>query len=195
LEEDILFNFISYKTKTIYMKKLITLIAAFVLVGTSIVSCEKDDSESASNSITIKGTFTAGDKTYENPTFNLGDPSDHIGFIQTNIPVKANRIYVGPKEPFDVGDGNFLNYESYINGDAPGTYESDAYVSVYIPNGKSGIWLYSSNLTSTVTKVDEVGEYIEGYYEGTFYQETKSAGSYTVKGKFKVLRIEYPVLQ
>ncbi len=177
------------------MKKLITLFTVFVLVGITVVSCEKDDSESASNSIKITGTFTVGDKTYENPTFDLGDPTAHIGYIQIQEPLKSNRIYVGPKEPFDVGNGIFLNYESYINGDAPGTYESDAYVSVYIPNGKSGIWLYSSDLTSTITKVDEVGGYIEGYYEGTFYQESKLTGSYTVKGKFKVLRIEYPVLQ
>jgi len=176
------------------MKKTFVLIAVFALAVSVFVSCEKSD-ESSSNSITITGTFTVGDKTYENPTFDLGDPTAHIGYIQIQVPLKSNRIYVGPKEPFDVGNGIFLNYEYYINGDAPGTYESDAYVSVYIPNGKSGIWLYSSDLTSTVTKVEAVGGYIEGYYEGTFYPDKKTVEGYTVAGKFKVKRVEYQTPQ
>ena len=60
------------------MKKLHSLVVMFALVGTTFVSCEKDD-EAAANSMTIIGTFQVGENQYTNPTFNLGNPDDHEG--------------------------------------------------------------------------------------------------------------------
>lgn len=173
------------------MKKLLTLIAMFTLVGATFVSCEKDDEESLSNYIKITGEFTVGDKTYTNPTFDLGEPDLHTAYLSPMFE-KTNMIKVEPIEEFDLGNNIMLDYDYYIYGETLGEQESSAYISIYLPREKAdGFWIYSNDIFTKITKVDEVGGYIEGEYEGTFYPETKDVEGYPVKGKFKVKRIEY----
>lgn len=171
------------------MKKLLTLIAIFAIVGATLVSCEKEDEESLSNYIKITGEFTVGEKTYTNPTFDLGEPDLHIAYLSPMFQ-KTNMIKVEPFEAFDLGNNIILDYDYYIYGEAVGEFESNANIAIYIPEKVSyGFWIYCSDLTTKITKVGEVGGYIEGEYEGTFYPDKKSVEGYPVKGKFKVKRI------
>lgn len=62
------------------MKKLFTLIVVFALASATFVSCEKDDEESITNSITIAGTVYVGAQELTSPAFNLGNPDIHEGF-------------------------------------------------------------------------------------------------------------------
>jgi len=180
------------------MKKLFSVMLALAIFSAIFISCSKDDENaSPSNSITITGEFIIGEKTYTNPTFDLGEPELHEGYVRPNyqnlkVPV-PNMIEIEPFDQFDLGNNTVLDYGYSIYSDAPGTdLPSSAHIEVYLNVAKeSGIWLYCDNLLTTVTKVGDVGGYIEGTYEGTFYPSVKSEVSYPVKGKFKVKRIEY----
>lgn len=176
------------------MKKLLSALLVLTMISTIFISCSKDDENtSPSNSISITGTFTVGDKTYTNPTFDLGDPSEHEGYIMPNyqkIPA-PNQIKIQAAEDFDLGNNILLDYYCYINTNTPGEASASAYIEVYMNVAKEGLWIYCDNVTATVTKVGDVGGYIEGTYVGTFYPDKKIEVSYPVKGTFKVKRIEY----
>lgn len=177
------------------MKKLFTLIAMFALVGATFVSCEKDD-ESASNTITITGTFEVGDKTYTNPTFDLGSPEDHIAWTQATTPMKngsANMIKVYLKdEIINIGGVYNLYYRLRIYNDQPGAADGDINVEIFTDEEKSSVYFGSDEFLVNVTSIGEVGGYIEGTYEGTLYCMNKSVEGFPVKGKFKVKRVPMP---
>ena len=175
------------------MKKLFTLIAVFALVSVSFISCEKDDEESASNTLTITGTFHVGDKTYTNPTFNLGNPDNHNAWVQN--PLKADvtciRAYL-KNEIMDIGGGYTLYYVlriyDYQEGETGG--ELDFAIS---STDQSSVYFSSNEFSVNVTSIGEIGGYIEGTYEGVLYQTVaKSAGGLPVKGNFKVKRVPVP---
>lgn len=173
------------------MKKLLALIAAFLFVGITLVSCDKDESESASNSITIVGSILVGDKTYENPTFDLGNSDDNIGWFQTNYKKSDSIIVIGAVSEIDLGDNIALYYDYTIYGDTPGDFQSFAHIAIYLNESKSSFSIFCDNLTTTLTKVGDVGGYIEGFYEGSFQPEAKTSESYAVKGNFRVKRVKY----
>ncbi|HSA05184.1 MAG TPA: hypothetical protein P5145_06310 [Tenuifilaceae bacterium] len=179
------------------MKKLFTLITVLALVSATFVSCEKDDSEPASNSITITGTFNVGEKEFTNPTFNLGSAEDHEGFLTSYDVLKAAngiKIYA----PMDIDLGNNLNlyYEMEIYTAQTGTANMFCNVGIYeqgTVNKVGGFYLSCSQGSVTVSKIGEVGGYIEGTYEGDFYEGDKGeVAPYHVKGKFKVKRVDEP---
>lgn len=170
------------------MKKLLTLIAAFVLLSITLVSCQKDD-ESASNSVTISGSFDVGDKTFNNPTFDLGSPNDHIGYFSPMIGKSENMIVVEPADYIELGNNIVLDYELYIYRTTPGDATSYANLAVFLPTKNGGLWLYCNNVAATLTKVGEVGDYIEGKYEGTFSLDKKEDITHFVKGTFKVKHV------
>lgn len=175
------------------MRKLFTLVFAITIVGLIFNSCKKDDETVLDNSITIEGTFTVGDKTYTNPTFDLGASTDHKGFRYPMYVKSIEPTYMIKIEPledvFDLGEGMLLEYDYYIYSDAVGVKtNSEVEFGVFDPLKQVGFWLYSNNVTTTVTTVDAVGGYIEGTFEGTFYVERKVETTYPVKGKFKVKR-------
>lgn len=176
------------------MKKLFTLIAVFALVGTSFISCEKDD-ESASNTITITGTFGVGDKTYTNPTFDLGSPEDHIAWIQAT-PMKngsANMIKVYLKdEIINIGGEYNLYYRLRIYNDQPGEADGEINVEIFTYEEKSSVYFGSDEFSVNLTSIGEVGGYIEGTYEGVLYMMSKDVEGFPVKGKFKVKRVPVP---
>ncbi len=186
------------------MKKLLTSIFAIALIGLVFNSCKKDDETVLDNSITIEGTFTIGDKTFTNPTFDLGKADEHEGYVRPNYQdlksVVPNMIKIQPiEEGIDVENDFWLEYDYYVYSDSPGTdIESEAYLSIYQPiavkSSGDGLWLYCGNLKTTITKVGEVGDYIEGTLEGTFSLSKKAETTYPVKGKFKVKRIAYEEL-
>lgn len=173
------------------MKKLLALIAAFLFVGITIVSCDKDESESASNSITITGNFEVGNKTYEDPTFILGNSDDNIGWFQPNIKKGDSIIVIGAVSEIDLGNNIALYYDYTIYGDTPGEFQSSAHIAIYLNESKTSLSIFCDNLTITLTKVGTVGGYIEGFYEGNFQPEVKKAETYAVKGNFRVRRVKY----
>jgi len=172
------------------MKKLLSAIFALALIGIVLNSCKKDDETILDNSITIEGTFTIGEKTFTNPTFNLGEPNLHIGYIRSGFNKSGNIIIAEPFDEFELGDGIMMNYTYYIYNDTVGESESDVNISVYLPVKSGGLFIHSGSLVTKITHVGDVGGYIEGHYEGLFYPNVKKEESYFVKGKFKVKRIE-----
>ncbi|HSA04809.1 MAG TPA: hypothetical protein P5145_04365, partial [Tenuifilaceae bacterium] len=172
------------------------LIAMFAIVGATFLSCQKDDEESLSNYIKITGEFSVGDKIYTNPTFDLGEPDLHKGYLSPMVSKTGNMIKVMLVDNFELGNDIVLYYEYYIYGETVGEFESSAYVGIYLTTkGEYGTHLYCDDLTTKITKVGAVGGYIEGEYEGTFYQDKKAVEGYPIKGKFKVKRIadEQPI--
>ncbi len=181
------------------MNKVLTSAIALIFISAMFLCCKKDDNSTATNSITITGTFTIGDKTYTNPTFDIGDPNLHKGIIRPNYQVQkyptSNMIYIEPVDIYDLGNNIALNYYYSIYSDAVGAdISSSAYIGVYLNSEKGeGVWLYCDNLLTTVTKVGEVDDYIEGTYEGLFTESPakKDVVEYPVAGKFKVKRYEF----
>jgi len=180
------------------MKKIITLFAMFALVGATFVSCEKDD-EAVANSMTITGTFQIGENQYVNPTFNLGNPDEHEGYLVSFIGKKVdNGMIIEPIMDIDLGNNLYANYEMEIHTAQPGTTTMYCNVSIYqgLVDKKTiaDFYVVSQDADVTVSKVGAVGEYIEGTYEGDFYEPTKNEiPPFHIKGSFKVKRIETPV--
>lgn len=174
------------------MKKLLTFITVITLLGVTFVSCEKDSEVSSENFIRITGEFTVGDSTFTSPIFNLGDPTLHVGYLSPMVSKEGNMIKIEPDSALVVDNDIMLDYDYYIYGSTTGEFASSAYIAIYVPVKTSGFWIYSDDFTTTVTKVGNIGEYIEGYYEGTFFLDKKAEVSYPVKGKFKVERIDVP---
>ncbi len=174
------------------MKKLLTFITVITLLGVTFVSCQKESVDSTENYIRIMGEFTVGDSTFTSPIFNLGSPALHVGYLSPMDSKEVNMIRIEPDSALVVDNDIVLDYNYYIYGSTEGEFESSANVAIYIPAKTSGFWIYSDDFTTTVTKVGNVGGYIEGNYEGTFFLDKKTEVSYPVKGKFKVERIDVP---
>ena len=175
------------------MKRLLTAIFVLALIGASFYSCKKDETtHNPNNSITITGTFTIGDNTFTNPTFDLGEPTNHVGSYRIyTLPATVNGLEFYPKNDIDLGNNVTLSYENEIYSAATGTADMFAEFHFYL-NGTL-FTLYSETATAKVTKIDAVGGYIEGTYEGTFYEPTrKNQTSYSIKGSFKVEHIAEP---
>ncbi len=182
------------------MKKLFTLIAMFALVGATFVSCEKDDEESITNSITIAGTVYVGAQELTSPTFNLGNSDIHEGFLATFYnKAEPNAIIIEPADLISLGNNLYLYYEMQIYSASVG--QTTMYCTVSIYEGQPGrkvsdFYVSADDITVNLTKVGAVGDYIEGTYNGTFYIPVKSVpDSYQINGKFKVKRIAEPVPQ
>ena len=180
------------------MKRLLTAIFVLALIGVSINSCKKDEVTASVNSVTITGTFTVGDKTYTNPTFDLGIPEQQFGYTYASLkPPVDNTIWIGTMDSdIDLGNNVFLNYYFDIYSATPGiAIEMYCYLTVYLDADvlNSHLYLWSNTALATVTKVDEVGGYIEGTYEGDFGLDKKGDAPYHLKGNFKVKRIATPI--
>lgn len=180
------------------MKNLLTLIAVFALASSMLVSCEEDE-DAVANSITIDGTIQVGVTQYNNPTFNLGSPDKHEGYLVSFIDKKiANGIIVKPITNISLGDYLYANYEMQIHTAQLGT--TTMYCNISLFKGfidkkvVADFYVVSQDADVTVTKVGAVGDYIEGTYEGDFYEPTKKEiPPFHIKGNFKVKRIEAPV--
>ncbi len=179
------------------MKKLFPLIVVFALVGATFVSCEKDDEESTSNAITITGTFNVGEKAFNNPTFNLGNPDGFEGFLTSYDVKEANGIKIYAPIDIDLGNNIYMYFEMEIYTAQPST--TTMFTNVFIHEGLitkkiNGFSLSCSQGSVTINKVGAVGEYIEGTYEGDFYETLKKdIPPYHVSGKFKVKCVSEPV--
>lgn len=168
------------------------------MISAIFISCSKDDENtSPSNSITIQGEFTIGTKTFTNPTFDLGSPADLTAYLGYNTKTtEYNTIYI-ENEDIDLGNNIFMDYDIDIYSATTGSdFSMYVYVAIYenIP-AKSGLYIYSYDAKATVTKVGDVGGYIEGTFEGDFYYDKKiiEVAPFHLKGTFKVKRINEPV--
>lgn len=172
------------------MKKFIALIAMFALVGTTFVSCNKDEEESLPNYITINGDIVVNETlTYFSPTFNLGDPDDHFGQYEYSLS-SDNSILIGFKNGnFSIGDGYLLEYNLRLFPDQKSASLGQISIEIY-KEGESGIGLGSQEIEVKIISIGEVGEYIEGTYQGVIYP--KKSDGYSVQGRFKVKHINNP---
>jgi hypothetical protein len=166
------------------------------LVSATFVSCEKDDETSVSNSITIAGTVDVGDQQLTDPTFNLGNPEDHEGYLTSYSKGAADLIIISPVELVSLGNNLYLYYEMHIYSTEVG--ETTMYCEVSIYDGLQGKKVSYFNVSAddiavNISKVGDVGGYIEGTYEGVFSIPTKvDIPTYQINGKFKVKRIAAP---
>lgn len=178
------------------MKKLVSFIAVLAVASTLFVSCQKDD-ESPDNVVTIQGELTLGDKTYTNPTFNLGSPTNHVGYLTNYYPAKDyNGIYIESNDNIDLGNNVKMEYGLQIYTSQPGASTMYAWFEFYLdtPAKQSYYYIYSYEANVTITKVGDVGDYIEGTFEGDFWYGDKKGGDapFYLKGKFKVKRVNTP---
>jgi len=178
------------------MKKLFAVMLALTMISTIFISCSKDENNSPSNSITIQGEFTIGTKTFTNPTFDLGSSADLTAYLANYSKSTYNTIVIS-SDGIDLGNNFLMDYDIQIYSVIPGTDISMyAYVAIYenIP-AKSGLYIYSYDAKAKVTKVGDVGGYIEGTFEGDFYYDKKipTPAPFHLKGTFKVKRIEQPI--
>lgn len=173
------------------MKKLLTLISVFAFVSAIFVACEKDSEGSASNTITITGSFDVVDKTYTNPTFDLGGSDNYVGFAIVTKNAFLSDIRIECLEDINLGSGYMLNY--YLNLYQVSKGESIGSLGIEVSKEDGYVYLYNEQIPVNVTKMGEIGDYIEGNYEGTLYFGSKE--TLTVKGKFKVKHIEPPVIK
>lgn len=172
---------------------------ALTIFSAIFISCSKDDENaSPSNSITIQGEFTVGDKTFTNPTFDLGTPDDLTAYLANYGKSETYNTIVIDNEDVDLGDNFAMNYDIDIYSDTVGSdFSMSAYIAIYenIMAKQGGLYIYSSGAKAKITKVGEVGGYIEGTFEGDFYYDKKAPepAPFYVKGKFKVKRVEQPL--
>ncbi len=164
---------------------LFNFLLCIVLISNS---CKKDDnSPDFTNSITITGTFTVGGKEYINPTFALGSASEHIGYYIYNSK-SATGIKLEPWDIVELGNNTVLNYNFDIYGTTPSSNpkELSGFLSIYQRGDDSDEFtLMNQNVSAVITKVEEVGGYIEGTYEGDF-QDFSGNTTYHIIGVFKV---------
>lgn len=177
------------------MKNKLLISFCLLFISCHFIGCKKDVNDSyGENYITITGSFTVGEKNFKNTTFYLGDPSYHEGYIRPRIlnakHVVENMIVIEPVDNVTIGTDVFINYEYYIYRDTPGSVESELYINIFDSSEIGNFSISSYNVPTKITKVDEVDGYIEGSFEGTFGIDKKT-GTYPVKGKFKVKRIDY----
>ncbi|HSA05186.1 MAG TPA: hypothetical protein P5145_06320, partial [Tenuifilaceae bacterium] len=67
------------------------------------------------------------------------------------------------------------------------------YIRISIDDSEEEIWL-SGSFTTTITKIEDIGGYIEGTYTGSFFISNKKEDPIIVDGIFKVKRIANPKL-
>jgi len=177
------------------MKKLFLFFLSLTTIFVSFTACEKEDGKlTGVNVVSFTGDLVIGNKTYTNPTFDLGDPNEHIAYTRPQYN-KNSVVNIIKMEPWDIiylPDNLVFNYNFDINTDEVGVAESDGYIEISIDDSEEGIWLYGE-FTTTITKIEEIGGYIEGTYTGTFYPSIKKKENpIAVEGVFKVKRISNP---
>lgn len=173
------------------MKKFILNLFTLSMILVSFISCEKENEMTGVNVISFTGEFVIGNKTYTNPTFDLGDPKEHIAYLLPQYSEKNSSSYFIKMEPWNIiylpNDIKF-NYNFNIYTDKIGTAESDGYINIFsINNEDEEIWLNGS-FTTTITKIEDIDGYIEGTYTGSFYPSNKKENPITIDGIFKVKR-------
>jgi len=178
------------------MRKFLKALFALALVGLVFNSCKKDDETASENSITIEGTFSIGDKTFTNPTFDLGSPVNHYGHLVNLGKLNSSHaIQIRDEEPIDIDNNIELQYYLFFYGAQEGSFSGEGKIEIYIDATKQSYVILSANLINVkVIKVEEVGGYIQGTYEGTFYNQN-SEDSYPVKGVFKVMHVNGPNIE
>ncbi len=174
------------------MKKIITLFSLIGLLCIGFVSCKKDSEEVATNYVKIEGTFTIGEKEYISPTFDLGNPEDHEAQLNTVISKNTyNGITIIPAQAFDLGNDNSLMYYMEINSAEVGPAQMYCNFRINSAINKStSLFISNDEVNVNITKIGEVGGYIEGTYESDFYLSGEKQAPFHVKGKFKVKRYE-----
>lgn len=176
------------------MKRRLTGIFAFALIGIIFNSCKKDNENTNTyHSITLNGEFTVGDKSFVNPTFNLSLSKDFEGFLRSVDETPDYEAISITKSDIDLGDNIFLHYdidiESANTGNQINTY---AYIFIKKLGEESGLNFICYDAKSTVTKIGSVGGYIEGTYGGDIlFQGINETLPFS--GKFRVKRIEEPL--
>jgi hypothetical protein len=102
-----------------------------------------------------------------------------------------NAITIEPVQEFDLGDYNFLMYYMDINSAEVGPAQMSCNFRISSNLEKSGLYISSDAVDVNITHIGEVGGYIEGTYEGDFYEAVKKqTPPYHLKGQFKVKRNE-----
>lgn len=174
------------------MKKAIKIFMLIALFSASIYSCKKDDTtDTPSNSITIEGSFTLGDQTFTNPTFDLGTPEENVGLMITPTKQIMEGIRISPlNDSIDLGNDVLAYYTFYFPTTELGHTALNGFFEVYTKDELNYFYIYAESAVANITKIDEVGGYIEGTYEGLFYLDKKSIDSWYLKGHFKVKRAE-----
>lgn len=180
------------------MKKLLTSIFVLAFIGILLNSCKKDDENVAENTVTIQGEFTIGTKTFTNPTFDLGSPANLTAYLANYSKSSTYNTIVISNDNIDLGNNILMDYDIDIYSVTTGRdFSMYTYIAIYdnIP-AKSGLYIYSYDAKATITKVGDVGGYIEGTFEGDFYLDKKlpDPAPYHVKGKFKVKRVQEPMI-
>ncbi len=134
------------------MKRLLTAIFTLALIGFIFSSCKKDETTPLSNSVTIQGEFTIGDKTFTNPTFDLGEPQKFVGYFRNFIKSKEfNGFNFFPTDNIDLGNNVSLSFDNEIYSVVVGPATMFIELHFYF-NGNSSFSLYSETATATVTK-------------------------------------------
>lgn len=184
------------------MKKIFALLFAFTLISAFLISCSKDENNPStpSNYVTILGEFSIGDKTFTNHTFDLDTPTELEGYLTSNVaklPV-YNAIRI-ENEGIDIGNNMVFNFDLEINSASVGDNVS-MYADISIIQNNSipakqstSLYIYSESATANITRIGDVGDYIEGTFEGDFNYSTKVVPPFHVKGKFKVKRVLEPL--
>jgi len=181
------------------MKKLYTAMLALTMVSAIFISCSKDDETPTSNSITILGEFTIGDKTFTDHTFDLGSSSELEGYLTTiNAKNSVNNAIRIENEGIDIGNNILFNFDLEVYSASVGdniSMYADVQVYQNIPlKQTTSLYIYSNNATANITKVGDVGGYIEGTFEGDFNYSGKVVAPFYLKGKFKVKRVPEPTV-
>jgi len=173
------------------MNKIITKIVLLTVLGCSLYACKKDDEppvqEPPTNTVNIQESLTFGDKTYTNYTFDLGKPDQNFGYFTTfDKSSESNGILIYPKDSIDLGDNLKLGYELQVQSTVVGSCRIYVLIKFY-ENGEVSAMFWTQMVTGNITKIDEVGGYIEGTYQSMY------TGSGFLTGKFKVSRISQPL--
>lgn len=158
-------------------------------------SCESDDNDSYDNYITISGSITINGKTYSNPTFNLGTSSEIQGFLYQMEIGKNQTSYIdiSPKAgTVSAIDDLNIHYYLVLEGDQPGNAGLTAMI-LFNKGDENVFTLESVQVQATITKIEEVGGFIEATYSGSFMDHNTSSQSYSAQGKIKAKRIQEPI--
>lgn len=175
------------------MKRLSIILMLSALVF-NFTSCENDESEDYDNSITINGSITIDGKTYNNPTFNMGTSMEVKGYTWLTDNPTAQIYYIGiypETDLIDTGNGLGIHYYIVLEGSQPGTCGLTGNI-MFHKNDQFVYGLESKSVQATITKVDQVGGFIEATFTGTFQNFDNNPTTFTVSGKIKAKRIAEP---
>ncbi|HPS04796.1 MAG TPA: hypothetical protein PLE97_05545, partial [Tenuifilaceae bacterium] len=89
-------------------------------------------------------------------------------------------------------DGLNIHYYLVLEGDKPGNAGLTAMI-LFNKNDENIFTLESVQVQATITKIDEVGGFIEATYSGSFTDHNTSSQTYSAQGKIKAKRIQPPI--